>query len=459
MCIRDSNNTTGDYNSAFGINSLKVSVSGDNNTALGWNSLTANASGANNTAIGSEAGDVITTGGNNVIIGSSSDPSANSASNQIVIGYGATGQANNSVTLGNADVTAVYMAQDQGATVYAAGVDITGSTGLILENDETITNAVDGTVLVTAATTSVSGDLALADDKSVILGTNSDITVKYDETTNDALEIATNVDAAALELVLKTDRGDDAGDEWSVNVADGGVMTFGNDIASAGTYVTHLTVTPHATLSSSSVAIAGDATVGDDLTVTGNDITFGNAESISNATDGTLTLNGEVAAGTGGATGIFKSNGDYDATLKTGNTTTGSITITDGANGDITIAPNGTGETDFDGNPIANFSASTVSITSATTLAATHNGKVLICNNSSDFSLTVPEDTLPAGFNCMIVQIGAGEVTLTAASGNVNIRNRNSHTKTADQWAVMTLICIDATTDANVFVSGGDGTS
>ena len=212
-------------------------------------------------------------------------------------------------------------------------------------------------------------------------------------------------------------------------------------------------------MSSSSVAIAGDATVGDDLTVTGNDITFGNAESISNATDGTLTLNGEVAAGTGGATGIFKSNGDYDATLKTGNTTTGSITITDGANGDITNAPNGTGETDFDGNPIANFSASTVSITSATTLAATHNGKVLICNNSSDFSLTVPEDTLPAGFNCMIVQIGAGEVTLTAASGNVNIRNRNSHTKTADQWAVMTLICIDATTDANVFVSGGDGTS
>ena len=84
---------------------------------------------------------------------------------------------------------------------------------------------------------------------------------------------------------------------------------------------------------------------------------------------------------------------------------------------------------------------------------------MLICNNSSDFSLTVPEDTLPAGFNCMIVQIGAGEVTLTAASGNVNIRNRNSHTKTADQWAVMTLICIDATTDANVFVSGGDGTS
>jgi hypothetical protein len=117
------------------------------------------------------------------------------------------------------------------------------------------------------------------------------------------------------------------------------------------------------------------------------------------------------------------------------------------------------GVVDFNGSEIDNYKASTASITSATTLASTHNGKVLICNSSSNFSLTVPEDTLPVGFNCMIVQIGAGEITLAAASGNVTINNRNSHTKTANQWAVMSLICIDATTDANVFVSGGDGTS
>ena len=156
---------------------------------------------------------------------------------------------------------------------------------------------------------------------------------------------------------------------------------------------------------------------------------------------------------------MFQSNGDNDVTLQTGNSTTGSITITDGANGDIAVAPNGTGETTFGGNPISNYSASTVSITSATTLATSHNGKVLICNSGSDFSLTIPEDTLPAGFNVMIVQKGAGEITLAAASGNVTINNRNSHTKTANTWAIMSLICIDATTDANVFVSGGDGAS
>jgi hypothetical protein len=184
-----------------------------------------------------------------------------------------------------------------------------------------------------------------------------------------------------------------------------------------------------------------------------------NDETITNSTDGTVLINGTVAGGTGSAAGVFQSNGDYDVTLQTGNSTTGSITITDGANGDITVAPNGTGETTFGGNPISNYSASTVSITSATTLAASHNGKVLICNSGSDFSLTIPEDTLPAGFNVMIVQKGAGEITLAAASGNVTINNRNSHTKTANTWAIMSLICIDATTDANVFVSGGDGAS
>ena len=87
--------------------------------------------------------------GKGVIIGAGANPSAETGtSNQVVVGYTATGQANNSVTLGNADVTAVYMAQDQGATVYAAGVDITGSGGLILENDETITNSTDGTILI-----------------------------------------------------------------------------------------------------------------------------------------------------------------------------------------------------------------------------------------------------------------------------------------------------------------------
>ena len=126
-----------------------------------------------------------------------------------------------------------------------------------------------------------SDDVMLIDNEALILGSDSDITIKYDETTNDALEIAANVEGAPLAIVLKADQGDDAGDEWKINVADGGVITFGNDLNSAGTYVTHMTMTPNATVANSTVAFAGNVTVATDLTVTGDltvsgdDITMG----------------------------------------------------------------------------------------------------------------------------------------------------------------------------------------
>jgi hypothetical protein len=52
-------------------------------------------------------------------MGSESNVSASGAVNQTAIGFQTTGQADNSVTLGNADVEAIYMAQDKGAIVYA----------------------------------------------------------------------------------------------------------------------------------------------------------------------------------------------------------------------------------------------------------------------------------------------------------------------------------------------------
>ena len=61
---------------------------------------------------------------------------------------------------------------------------------------------------------------------------------------------------------------------------------------------------------------------------------------------GNLKVFGNVTAGDGSTNnaGIFQSNGNQDVTLQTGNINTGSITITDGANGNITVVPNGTGK-------------------------------------------------------------------------------------------------------------------
>lgn len=87
------------------------------------------------------------------------------------------------------------------------------------------------------------GDVYVADDKYLYMGSDQNIKIGYDETTTDSLAISA-IEGAGLAITLRADEGDDAGDEWKLNVADGGVVTFGNDIASAGTFVTHLTLTP-----------------------------------------------------------------------------------------------------------------------------------------------------------------------------------------------------------------------
>jgi hypothetical protein len=120
--------------------------------AIGSNALTSLTSGARNTAVGYDAGNEVTNGGDNVFIGYQSgtennnfstgdyctmvgnytDASGVDGQNQTVIGYDATGQADNSVTLGNASVNDVYMAQDSGATVHCLDVKPTG--GVLKEN-------------------------------------------------------------------------------------------------------------------------------------------------------------------------------------------------------------------------------------------------------------------------------------------------------------------------------------
>jgi len=191
----------------------------------------------------------------------------------------------------------------------------------------------DGTQTCTAAIPFAQG-ITLPDNKTIILGTNSDVTIQYDETTNDSLEIAANVEGAALGIVLKADQGDDAGDEWKLNIADGGTLTLGNDIASAGSYVTHLTITPNSTVASSTTAVAGNLTIGGALTLgSGAVISEAELETIDGITPGTaaaskamvldasldisggrnLTISGELDAATLDVSGDV----DIDGTLET----------------------------------------------------------------------------------------------------------------------------------------------
>lgn len=71
------------------------------------------------------------------------------------------------------------------------------------------------------------------------------------------------------------------------------------------------------------------------------------------------------------------------------------------------------------------------------TLDGSYSGKTITTANGSATTITLP-NSLYVGFTCHIIQYGAGQVTFTPASGAAR-RNRQSHTKTAGQYARCTL--------------------
>ena len=87
------------------------------------------------------------------------------------------------------------------------------------------------------------------------------------------------------------------------------------------------------------------------------------------------------------------------------------------------------------------------------TLTAADNGKIVTLNNSSAITLNVPYFFV--GFNCIVLQKGTGQVTLTINGTTTNIYNRYSFTKTAGQYSILTLVCMEA----NKYVASGDMTN
>jgi len=92
----------------------------------------------------------------------------------------------------------------------------------------------------------------------------------------------------------------------------------------------------------------------------------------------------------------------------------------------------------------------------AHTLDGSYIGKTIPFTNASAITLTLPND-LYAGFQCRVIQAGAGQVTFTAASGATR-RNRSSFTKTAGQYALCNLEVISNSGGAAAeYLLSGDG--
>jgi hypothetical protein len=83
------------------------------------------------------------------------------------------------------------------------------------------------------------------------------------------------------------------------------------------------------------------------------------------------------------------------------------------------------------------------------TLQVSDLGKIITINNAAAITLTVPSG-LDLGFNCLIVQLGAGRITIS--SSGTTIFQRQSFLKTAGQYAVVSLISYNT----NTFILSGD---
>ena len=84
--------------------------------------------------------------------------------------------------------------------------------------------------------------------------------------TADTLSV-TATEGESATLLLSADESDDNGDDWSLVNSTGNTLTFNNDIS--GSAVAQITLTPHATVASSTTAVAGNATIAGTLGVTG----------------------------------------------------------------------------------------------------------------------------------------------------------------------------------------------
>lgn len=89
------------------------------------------------------------------------------------------------------------------------------------------------------------------------------------------------------------------------------------------------------------------------------------------------------------------------------------------------------------------------------TLLSTDSSSVVTLDNASPITVDLPED-LPVGYNVMLIQKGAGLVSLSP-SGGATLQNRQGHSDLADQWAMASVVVVENLDGMSaVWVLGGD---
>ena len=296
--------------------------------------------------------------------------------------------ADRTVTLPNASGTVITDSVDQTTTTLMSNKDNLASGDVDGDNDLLL--VVDSSAGVFKKLTpnnlvsSAGGLTSVAADSSPQLGANLDVDGnKIVSTSNGNVEIEPN---GTGNILLDTD-----------------LVVLGD-----GTEIGHITSSG-----------ANDFKIS-----TNSDSSSGNV-TITDGSNGNITISpngsGNIAVGNGGANATITSNGAHDLILNTnGGTNAGTMTFTDGANGDINITPNGTGKVVLDGDG----SSGGVSISDGLVDIRTGTGSVtqikFYCESANQHAQTLQAQPHSAASSAVLtLPVNTGTLIGTGDSGTV----------------------------------------
>ncbi len=261
----------------------------------------------------------------------------------------------------------------------------------------------------------------------------------------------TGAEGESASLFLIADESDDASDDWSITSNTNNTLTIGNDIASAGTQVAMVTLTPHATVASSTTAIAGALTVAGATTFAGA-IDMGSQATTNVNVDGGA-IDGVTIGTNSAVTDLRVDNLKLD-----GNTVSST-----NSNGDVNLTPNGTG------NVVAYTDSVIVSATEGEAASFTlqtdegdDNGDVWKIDNSTSNVLTFGNNASGSNVSHFQITPNSTVASSTAAfAGHVtvagNLTVSGSTTTVSSTNTTMADVLIELATGSSGSASGDRG--
>ena len=163
----------------------------------------------------------------------------------------------------------------------------------------------------------------------------------------------------------------------------------------------------------------------DNLNISGNTISStdsnGNIILAPNGTGDVQVDADTLRVGDSGVDATIQSNGNADLILKTGAATTGQVTLADGANGNLTVALNGTGQVVVNAGAVGTPTIAPTGDLNTGIYFPAADTIGLVVNGAEELRITSAGYTQPVAYGDTVVALGntGTSSTITLTSGNV----------------------------------------